>query len=148
MFLVGHGETRRLWKHIEPYFRTVMNRVYLRESSLSDLDSVTTTSSSSTLTELPYHSKYLLLASFLASYNPSRVDRRFFSKVQLEMTWWGVSLHCSFYQLKQPKLRKPHGHRAPKEVSSRSVLLACCHDCLHCSKVCKSWGLRSLVWTG
>ncbi len=36
--------------------------------------------------ELPYYSKYLLLSSFLASYNPARADKKFFSKVtDLEM---------------------------------------------------------------
>nr|KAJ3419435.1 Origin recognition complex subunit 5 [Polyrhizophydium stewartii] len=30
--------------------------------------------------ELPYYAKFLLIASFLASYNPPRLDRRFFTK--------------------------------------------------------------------
>lgn len=30
--------------------------------------------------ELPYYSKYLLLASYFASYNPANTDRRFFTK--------------------------------------------------------------------
>ena len=31
--------------------------------------------------ELPYYSKFLLIAAYLASYNPAKVDRRFFAKV-------------------------------------------------------------------
>ena len=30
--------------------------------------------------ELPYYAKYLLIASYLASYNPAHTDRRFFTK--------------------------------------------------------------------
>jgi len=35
--------------------------------------------------ELPYHSRYLLIAGYLASYNPSRTDSRFFAKVSAPM---------------------------------------------------------------
>ena len=31
--------------------------------------------------ELPYYSKFLLIAAYLASYNPMKYDRRFFAKV-------------------------------------------------------------------
>ena len=31
--LVGRQETRKLWRHIEPYFRGVMSKIYLREIS-------------------------------------------------------------------------------------------------------------------
>ena len=31
--------------------------------------------------DLPYYTKFLLLASYLASYNPARYDVRYFSKV-------------------------------------------------------------------
>lgn len=31
--------------------------------------------------ELPYYSKFILIAAYLASYNPARTDRRFFLKV-------------------------------------------------------------------
>ena len=33
--------------------------------------------------ELPYYSKFLLIAAYLASYNPAKVDRRFFAKVTI-----------------------------------------------------------------
>jgi len=31
--------------------------------------------------ELPYYSKYLLIAAYIASYNPAKSDRKFFAKV-------------------------------------------------------------------
>ena len=31
--------------------------------------------------ELPYYSKFILIAAYLASYNPARTDKRFFLKV-------------------------------------------------------------------
>lgn len=40
-------------------------------------------SSSSSIPELPIHSKFLLIASYLASYNPAKTDPRFFAKVSL-----------------------------------------------------------------
>lgn len=30
--------------------------------------------------ELPFYAKYLLIAAYLASYNPAHTDRRFFTK--------------------------------------------------------------------
>lgn len=36
--------------------------------------------------ELPFYSKYLLLAAYMASYNPARTDKRFFSKQALKMS--------------------------------------------------------------
>ncbi|GAA6078131.1 origin recognition complex subunit 5 [Tachysurus ichikawai] len=36
--------------------------------------------SAHTHVELPYYSKFLLIAAYLASYNPARTDRRFFLK--------------------------------------------------------------------
>lgn len=97
---IGFRETHHLWKHIEPYFRTIMNRIYLRE--MSDLDGPL--SFPSPLPELPFYSKYLLLASFLASYNSSRTDRQLFSK------------------LKQSKARhKLQRHKAATEATGNQV---------------------------
>ena len=35
--------------------------------------------------ELPYYSKFLLIAAYLASFNPARTDKRFFLKVSVLM---------------------------------------------------------------
>lgn len=37
--------------------------------------------SAHTHVELPFYSKFLLIAAYLASYNPARTDKRFFLKV-------------------------------------------------------------------
>ena len=34
-----------------------------------------------TKVELPFYSKYLLIAAYLSSYNPAKTDKRFFAKV-------------------------------------------------------------------
>lgn len=51
-----------------------MDKVYLRETSSNDDEVVL---------QLPHYTKFLLLASYLASSNPSRTDRQFFSKVSV-----------------------------------------------------------------
>ena len=91
--LVGEGEVRKLWRHIQPYFHSLMSRVFLRELSSTQFETASSiqsaSSSSSTPApvgvarslELPYYSKYLLLAAYIASYNPAKTDKRFFSKV-------------------------------------------------------------------
>lgn len=50
--------------------------------------------------ELPYFSKYLLIAAYLASYNPSKTDKKFFSKVRLVFTQcspcvWNIFGRCT-----------------------------------------------------
>ena len=69
---VTYQESRYLWRCIKPSFTAIMNRVYLTEISCEEND---------LLLQLPFHAKYLLLSSYLASNNPSKTDRRFFSKV-------------------------------------------------------------------
>ncbi|XP_064395541.1 origin recognition complex subunit 5-like [Halichondria panicea] len=105
---INSRETRRLWKHIEPFFKDVMSRIYLRELSTQQGERAlaTPTEGSGSVTdylELPYYSKYLLFSSFLASYNPARADRKFFSKT------------------KQPKTRKSH-RPATKEKPNHQLL--------------------------
>lgn len=42
--------------------------------------------------ELPYYSKFILIAAYLASYNPARTDKRFFLKVI-------ISFHFNFEEI-------------------------------------------------
>lgn len=87
---IGMQETRRLWRHIEPYFKHVMSRIFLREISSAQWERMQQEgvaqnvgqplSGGHKCIELPYVSKFLLMAAYLASYNPARMDRRFFSK--------------------------------------------------------------------
>jgi origin recognition complex subunit 5 len=104
-------ETRKLWRHIEPYFRGVMSKIHLREISSvqwvkaqGQTDSGGTSSlaqgvpQSKAALELPYFSKYLLIASYLASYNPSKTDKKFFSKQKQART----------RKSKKPRKEKPN----------------------------------------
>ncbi|XP_045618796.1 origin recognition complex subunit 5 [Procambarus clarkii] len=85
-------DIRLLWRNIEPQLKKAMSSVYLREVSSAQYERMqqlteTTHSdqsySKAALTnkmELPYYTKFLLIAAYLASYNPARTDRRFFMK--------------------------------------------------------------------
>uniref|UniRef100_A0A668AJP7 Origin recognition complex subunit 5 n=1 Tax=Myripristis murdjan TaxID=586833 RepID=A0A668AJP7_9TELE len=55
---VKESDTHKLWRNIEPHLKKAMQTVYLREVSRS----------------------FLLIAAYLASYNPARTDKRFFVK--------------------------------------------------------------------
>uniref|UniRef100_A0A8D0L850 Origin recognition complex subunit 5 n=1 Tax=Sphenodon punctatus TaxID=8508 RepID=A0A8D0L850_SPHPU len=82
-------DTRRLWKNIEPHLKKAMQTVYLREISSSQWERLQQEDgdpgqlkglSAHAHVELPYYSKFLLIAAYLASYNPARTDKRFFLK--------------------------------------------------------------------
>ncbi|XP_010120832.1 PREDICTED: origin recognition complex subunit 5-like, partial [Chlamydotis macqueenii] len=82
-------DTRKLWKNIEPHLKKAMQTVYLREISSSQWERLQHDDgepgqlkglSAHTHVELPYYSKFLLIAAYLASYNPVRTDKRFFLK--------------------------------------------------------------------
>uniref|UniRef100_A0A3Q4MJY3 Origin recognition complex subunit 5 n=1 Tax=Neolamprologus brichardi TaxID=32507 RepID=A0A3Q4MJY3_NEOBR len=85
---VKETDTHKLWKHIEPHLKKAMQTVYLREVSRKEYDDVDLLHlfcllkglSAHTHVELPYYSKFLLIAAYLASYNPARTDKRFFLK--------------------------------------------------------------------
>ncbi|XP_034019188.1 origin recognition complex subunit 5 [Thalassophryne amazonica] len=86
---VKENETHKLWKNIEPHLKKAMQTVYLREVSSLQWEQLQQTENESealrglsahTHVELPYYSKFLLIAAYLASYNPARTDRRFFLK--------------------------------------------------------------------
>ncbi|XP_064361524.1 origin recognition complex subunit 5 isoform X3 [Dromaius novaehollandiae] len=82
-------DTRKLWKNIEPHLKKAMQTVYLREISSSQWERLQCADgepgqlkglSAHAHVELPYYSKFLLIAAYLASYNPVRTDKRFFLK--------------------------------------------------------------------
>ncbi|XP_072530214.1 origin recognition complex subunit 5 [Salminus brasiliensis] len=83
------SDTHKLWRNIEPHLKRAMQTVYLREVSSvqweqQQMDEKEATAlrglSAHAHVELPYYSKFLLIAAYLASYNPARTDRRFFLK--------------------------------------------------------------------
>ncbi|XP_039264436.2 origin recognition complex subunit 5-like [Styela clava] len=98
------SDKHKLWKNIEPYLKNALHSLYLREisssewtklhvkstedeislpSNFKDLESVTSTTpkrAKSGIVELPFYSKFLVIAAYLASYNPVKTDLRFFVK--------------------------------------------------------------------
>ncbi|ESO91435.1 hypothetical protein LOTGIDRAFT_209785 [Lottia gigantea] len=83
------NDSRKLWRNIEPHLRKALQTVYLREVSSAQWEKLQMEMSSTESTamlsrshvELPFYSKYLLIAAYIASYNPVKSDRRFFKKV-------------------------------------------------------------------
>ncbi|KAG8441950.1 hypothetical protein GDO86_010942 [Hymenochirus boettgeri] len=83
------SDSHKLWKNIEPHLKRAMQTVYLREISSSQWERIQQEDRESSQlkglsahahVELPYYSKFLLIAAYLASYNPARTDKRFFLK--------------------------------------------------------------------
>ncbi|CAL8242097.1 unnamed protein product [Merluccius merluccius] len=86
---VKESDTHKLWRNIEPHLKKAMQTVYLREVSSVQWEELQMEEKESGAmkglsahahVELPYYSKFLLIAAYLASYNPARTDRRFFLK--------------------------------------------------------------------
>ncbi|XP_061125255.1 origin recognition complex subunit 5 [Syngnathus typhle] len=91
---VGEGkatesDTHKLWRHVEPHLKKAMQTVYLREVSSLEWEKMQEVEmeasplrglSAHSHVELPFYSKFLLIAAYLASYNPARTDKRFFVK--------------------------------------------------------------------
>ncbi|XP_069816078.1 origin recognition complex subunit 5 isoform X2 [Dendropsophus ebraccatus] len=82
-------DTHKLWRNIEPHLKRAMQTVYLREISSFQWERIQQEDreasqlkglSAHAHVELPYYSKFLLIAGYLASYNPARTDKRFFLK--------------------------------------------------------------------
>lgn len=82
-------DTHKLWRHMEPHLKKAMQTVYIREVSSLQWENMQLMEEESTPlrglsahthVELPYYSKFLLIAAYLASYNPARTDKRFFVK--------------------------------------------------------------------
>ena len=93
-------DLRRLWRHVEPHLKSALRSVYLREADSDQwrrtqtqlpaaaaqpatsqdppLTSLDAADHRRLNTELPFYSKFLLIAAYLASYNPAKSDRRFF----------------------------------------------------------------------
>lgn len=83
-------DTHKLWRNIEPHLRKCLHNVYLREVTRSQSEQLQQGSeqfaqcnsgvSGRAYVELPVYSKYLVIAAYIASYNPVKSDKRFFSK--------------------------------------------------------------------
>jgi origin recognition complex subunit 5 len=79
--VVEKHEKAKLFKHAQPYFADATEKLYLREISSAEwTSSPTSTSNAHQWVDLPYYTRFLLIASYLASYNPPRFDVRYFAK--------------------------------------------------------------------
>ncbi|XP_019853733.1 PREDICTED: origin recognition complex subunit 5-like [Amphimedon queenslandica] len=87
----GHVSESASWKlcsHIEPHFKAHISNLILRDQSSEIYINQMWTHkqvSCHTSIEFPVSLKYLLIASYLGSYNPLISDRRFFSKVHVHV---------------------------------------------------------------
>lgn len=93
-------EKSKLFTYAKPYFIEATDKLYLREVSSAEWSQETkdlTTLEDKNMGlflssskvgraefELPYYTKFLLIAAYLASYNPPRFDVRYFAKASEE----------------------------------------------------------------
>lgn len=78
---VEKHEKAKLYKLAQPYFFDATDKLYLREISSAEwTNSPASTSNPHQRVDLPYYTRFLLIASYLASYNPPRFDVRYFAK--------------------------------------------------------------------
>ncbi|KAI9013224.1 origin recognition complex subunit 5 C-terminus-domain-containing protein [Gaertneriomyces semiglobifer] len=76
----------KLFTYIQPHIKEALHSLYLRDVSSSEWQAQSQSSSDQQQTgisadvDLPYFTKFLLLSAFLASYNPPRLDVRFFTR--------------------------------------------------------------------
>ncbi|KAF5304948.1 hypothetical protein FQA39_LY09422 [Lamprigera yunnana] len=85
-------DSMELWRHIVPVLKASLEILYLRIHSVNDelkqIDNTQANKMSSFASkenlvqslELPLYGKYLLIAAYLASYNPAKEDKRLFVK--------------------------------------------------------------------
>lgn len=83
------ADSMALWRNIAPILKSSLAVLYLRISVASDRGTLSEKSqrqftfskeSLAQSLELPFYAKYLLIAAYLASYNPAKDDKRLFVK--------------------------------------------------------------------
>ncbi|XP_040067601.2 origin recognition complex subunit 5 [Ixodes scapularis] len=95
------SDIHKLWRNVEPHMRKTLQSVYLREVTSAQFENVqcregeadgATSRGHETgkaprrgVVELPFYSRFLLLAAYMASYNRPGTDRKFFVKNQGKM---------------------------------------------------------------
>lgn len=101
---IQSNDLTKLWRHISPILKTSLELLYLRISDMRQFkpspgkenseslyakefclektlkDELSSTKTFAQSFELPYFAKYLLIAAYLASYNPPKEDKRLFMK--------------------------------------------------------------------
>lgn len=75
------NDAGELWRRSQDFFKKSVKSLYLKMDNESDnLEKVTSMASQVINLELPYYSKYILIGSYLASFNPASEDKRIFQK--------------------------------------------------------------------
>lgn len=70
-------DSMALWRHISPILKSSLEVLYLR---LDTTKSANIKEKPNPTLELPFYAKYILIAAYLASYNPAKDDKRLFMK--------------------------------------------------------------------
>lgn len=74
-------DTTELWKRSQQFFRKSLKSLYLKmDCSIENAEKMTSVANHALSMELPYYSKYLLIGSYIASFNPASEDKRLFLK--------------------------------------------------------------------
>ncbi|XP_056645730.1 origin recognition complex subunit 5 [Diorhabda sublineata] len=71
-------DSMALWRNIAPILKQSLEALYLRVDTLRPANSVK--EKPMPTLELPFYAKYLLIAAYLASYNPAKDDKKLFMK--------------------------------------------------------------------
>ncbi|KAI9334712.1 origin recognition complex subunit 5 C-terminus-domain-containing protein [Obelidium mucronatum] len=110
-------ERFKLQQHVNQYFRNVLDHLYTRRVSSAEwlkdhdledsrcLNLADGVWKSGSDLDLPYNTTYLLLASFIASYNPKGLDVRFFARAS-EKSLGSKKIKKSMGMMKKKKLRQ------------------------------------------
>lgn len=111
------NNTAVLWRNISAIFKANLEVIYLRVTSedfakynqlSKEIESTTRLALSF---ELPYYAKYMLIASYLASYNPAKEDKYFFVKEKMKKRRKisgkkvvKLNVHCGPYTFPVPRM--------------------------------------------
>lgn len=82
-------DSMALWRRIAPILKNSLEILYLRVQVDNESTQKQITFSKENLAqslELPFYAKYLLIAAYLASYNPTKEDKKLFMKYQSKKT--------------------------------------------------------------
>ena len=124
--IIAETDSSSLWRHIRGIFKTNLEVIYLRVSA-NDFDQQSELSHNIESTvklalsfELPWYAKYILIAAYLASYNPPKEDRRLFMKE-------GGPKKKRSYKSKKKKPQVMTTREGPKSFPlSRLLAIFCC----------------------
>lgn len=75
------NDVSELWKRSQAFFKKSLKSLYLKmDNDMENAEKVMSVTTQALNMELPFYSKYLLIASYIASYNPAKEDKRLFLK--------------------------------------------------------------------